>query len=234
MAGCNASPDALNGVQRTFPQGSPPPRLGRHNENLYTLSPLRAHRIAMSSVKERASTAAPHSGDSMDASSGPLSASSSSSSSSSSTSSSSSSSAAPSAAGPVGAPPGAIVLPGDTIALAPGARTRLGAGVWQKQNSVLATRAGQLRCDAANKVWVDCSQRRVRTVSETRPGGATVSGQVAPPRFDIFRYLLSFHSNHSCQTIEYFYCVSSPPVYAGARGQRGRGRARKAGRAVQD
>lgn len=114
----------------------------------------------MSSVKsDRVS--APLAGESMDASSASLSAS----------SSSSSSAAASSAAGPVGAPPGAIVLPGDAIALAPGARTRLGAGVWQKQNSVLATRAGQLRCDAANKVWVDCSQRRVRTAEQS--GGAT-------------------------------------------------------------
>eukprot|EP00455_Lapot_gusevi_P054054 TRINITY_DN8570_c0_g1_i3.p1 TRINITY_DN8570_c0_g1~~TRINITY_DN8570_c0_g1_i3.p1 ORF type:complete len:288 (-),score=21.07 TRINITY_DN8570_c0_g1_i3:16-774(-) len=59
-----------------------------------------------------------------------------------------------------------IVLPGDDITLGANVKTRIGQGLTQHQNSVIATKSGFLQRDASNRVWVDSHQKRYVPVVE--------------------------------------------------------------------
>jgi hypothetical protein len=58
-----------------------------------------------------------------------------------------------------------LVLPGDVIGRLSDAGdvVRLGLGLFQDNELVVASKAGMLRFRAPNKFWIESSQRRVRT-----------------------------------------------------------------------
>lgn len=58
-----------------------------------------------------------------------------------------------------------VVLPGDRIgSVVQGKTIRLGSGLMQDNQTIVATKAGLLRCKV-DKYWVENTQKRVRNLS---------------------------------------------------------------------
>lgn len=81
---------------------------------------------------------------------------------------------------------GSVLLPGDAVTLPAGARARLGAGVVQHEvGGIVATRAGVLRSETGNKLWVDQSQRRYAPLLEDNVLGIVREKQGEKFKIDI-------------------------------------------------
>jgi exosome complex component RRP40 len=82
-------------------------------------------------------------------------------------------------------PIGKVLMPGDSFALPTKGRTRLGAGVVQQVANLAATRAGILRDEGNNKIWIDQSQRRYMPMLEDNVLGIVREKQGEKYKIDI-------------------------------------------------
>jgi len=78
-----------------------------------------------------------------------------------------------------------MVFPGHKITLKPQLRVRLGLGLLEDKDAVIASKAGFLRQSGSNRIWVDNSQKRYIPLAEDMVVGIVIEKHVDNYRVDI-------------------------------------------------